>query len=110
MEAINDIDKNTIVFAVNNTVMLDEANKMGIPVAREGYADREHTADGSLVMTRTSEAAEDRSEERRVGKECRSRWSPEHGKRKGGRVGRRVSWTTEASGLRERGLHDIDDE
>ena len=59
LEAINDIDKNTIVFAVNNSVMLDEANKMGIPVAREGYADREHTKDGSLVMTRTSEAAED---------------------------------------------------
>src|SRR5699024_12403151 len=26
--------------------------------------------------------AEDRSEERRVGKECRSRWRQEHGKRK----------------------------
>src|SRR5204863_5446333 len=28
--------------------------------------------------------ARDRSEERRVGKECRSRWSPQRGKRKGG--------------------------
>src|SRR5438093_12337328 len=27
-----------------------------------------------------------RSEERRVGKECRSRWSPEHQKKKGGKV------------------------
>ena len=26
--------------------------------------------------------AEDRSEERRVGKECRSRWSPYHAKKK----------------------------
>ena len=59
LEAINDIDKNTIVFAVNNSVILDEANKMGIPVAKEGYADREHTADGSLVMPRKSGAAED---------------------------------------------------
>lgn len=54
LEAIEEIDKNTIVFAVNNSVMLEEAEKMGIPVAKEGYADREHTADGSLVLTRKS--------------------------------------------------------
>lgn len=54
LEAIEEIDKETIVFAVNNSAMLDEAVKMGIPVAKEGYADREHTADGSLVLTRKS--------------------------------------------------------
>lgn len=59
LEAIHDIDKNTIVFAVNNSAMLEEANKMGIPVAKEGYADREHTADGSLVLTRTGSAIDD---------------------------------------------------
>lgn len=59
LEAIHDIDKNTIVFAVNNSVMLEEANKMGIPVAKEGYADRAHTADGSLVLTRTGSAIDD---------------------------------------------------
>ena len=32
----------------------------------------------SLLVTKMEEAAEKRSEERRVGKECRSRWSPYH--------------------------------
>ncbi|MCD2137364.1 LamB/YcsF family protein [Salinicoccus halitifaciens] len=59
LEAIEEIDKNTIVFAVNNSAMLDEAVKMGIPVAKEGYADREHTADGSLVLTRKSRNLDD---------------------------------------------------
>ena len=43
------------------------------------------TSDGVTVVWATSkpalswvEVAEDRSEERRVGKECRSRWSPYH--------------------------------
>src|SRR3712207_7811285 len=31
-----------------------------------------------VVVTRSAGAVEDRSEERRVGKECRSRWSPYH--------------------------------
>src|SRR5439155_3742933 len=31
---------------------------------------------------RVGEAGHDRSEERRVGKECRSRWSPDHEKKK----------------------------
>ena len=31
-----------------------------------------------LLQTQTAYAAENRSEERRVGKECRSRWSPYH--------------------------------
>src|SRR5687768_15547414 len=39
-----------------------------------------------------------RSEERRVGKECRSRWAPNHHKKKGcGYLGRRVAklWLTQ---------------
>src|SRR5260370_33695476 len=32
----------------------------------------------STLMHRNVEAADERSEERRVGKECRSRWSPYH--------------------------------
>lgn len=59
LEAIHDIGKDTIVFAVNQSAMLHEANKMGIPVAKEGYADREHTKDGSLVLTRKSAAIDD---------------------------------------------------
>ena len=34
--------------------------------------------DGSLSATADAEEGESRSEERRVGKECRSRWSPYH--------------------------------
>lgn len=59
LEAIHDVDKNTIVFAVNNSAMLEEAIKMGIPVAKEGYADREHTEDGNLVLTRKGSAIDD---------------------------------------------------
>src|SRR5699024_12587716 len=58
LEAIHDIDKETIVFAVNNSEMMEEARKVGIPVAREGYADREHTKDGSLVVVRKGETIE----------------------------------------------------
>lgn len=62
LEAIHDIDKETIVFAVNNSEMMEEARKMGIPVAREGYADREHTEDGSLVLVRKGETIENYEE------------------------------------------------
>ena len=34
--------------------------------------------DGRVVLKDISTTFEDRSEERRVGKECRSRWSPDH--------------------------------
>src|SRR6266705_5516536 len=38
---------------------------------------------GSVEETiRVTEAGDGRSEERRVGKECRSRWTPNHGKKK----------------------------
>src|SRR2546427_11696727 len=42
------------------------------------------TSDGSLLWVDVSGAglADGRSEERRVGKECRSRWSPYHEKKK----------------------------
>jgi UPF0271 protein len=32
---------------------------MGVPVAKEGYADRQHTKDGSIVLTRKSAMVED---------------------------------------------------
>ena len=34
--------------------------------------------DGKKIMKRLERACRTRSEERRVGKECRSRWSPYH--------------------------------
>src|SRR5699024_8389492 len=58
LEAVHETNSNTIVFAVNNSEMIEEANKMGVPVAKEVYADREHTEDGSIVLTRTSEAVD----------------------------------------------------
>ena len=33
---------------------------------------------GQLILEKTCQHVDDRSEERRVGKECRSRWSPYH--------------------------------
>ena len=43
------------------------------------YAAEPITADSSLVTDAVSESTStERSEERRVGKECRSRWSPYH--------------------------------
>ena len=52
LEAIHDVDSNMIVFSLNNTAFMEEAIKMGIPVAKEAYSDREHTEDGSIVITR----------------------------------------------------------
>ena len=37
-----------------------------------------NSAAGLVVEMKTGLATDDRSEERRVGKECRSRWSPYH--------------------------------
>jgi 5-oxoprolinase (ATP-hydrolysing) subunit A len=59
LEAIAAVDKNTIVFALNNSAVSEEAEKMGIPVAKEVYADREHTASGSIVLTRRGQEIED---------------------------------------------------
>ena len=39
---------------------------------------KEFTGKPRLIMKSQNEVAERRSEERRVGKECRSRWSPYH--------------------------------
>lgn len=52
LEAIHDVQSDMIVFSLNNSVFMEESMKMGIPVAKEAYADREHTKDGSIVLTR----------------------------------------------------------
>ena len=44
------------------------------PKRGDFFKDRDKNADGQL----TRDELPDRSEERRVGKECRSRWSPYH--------------------------------
>ncbi|MCZ2258192.1 LamB/YcsF family protein [Sporosarcina sp. G11-34] len=52
LEAIHDVDSDMIVFSLNNSVFMEEAKKMGIPIAKEAYSDREHTENGSIVLTR----------------------------------------------------------
>lgn len=53
LEAIAEINADTIVYALNNSAVAEVADKVGIRVAKEAYADREHTSNGSIVMTRT---------------------------------------------------------
>lgn len=62
LEAIAEIDSKTIVFALNNSAVALEGEKMGIPIAKEVYSDREHTIDGSIVLTRQGPAIRDYQE------------------------------------------------
>ncbi|RDW15380.1 LamB/YcsF family protein [Oceanobacillus chungangensis] len=59
LEAIHDVGSDMIVFSLNNSEFMEEAIKMGIPVAKEVYSDREHTENGSIVLTRTGTAITD---------------------------------------------------
>lgn len=59
LEAIHDVNPDMIVFSLNNSEFMEEAIKMGIPVAKEAYSDREHTENGSIVLTRTGTAITD---------------------------------------------------
>src|SRR5438093_7828917 len=42
------------------------------------HAGQRHILEATIAALRQKDAETDRSEERRVGKECRSRWSPYH--------------------------------
>lgn len=53
LEGLASVSANMIVFALNNSAVEKIGKEMGIPIAREVYADREHTIDGSIVLTRT---------------------------------------------------------
>ena len=53
----------------------DEVSGIGVPVHRHGDV---KAARDVCPTDAISEAPDFRSEERRVGKECRSRWSPYH--------------------------------
>jgi len=55
LEAIAEIEEEIIVFALNHSAVEYLGNKMGIPIALEAYADREHTKSGSIVLTRRGE-------------------------------------------------------
>ncbi|MCO0599570.1 LamB/YcsF family protein [Peribacillus butanolivorans] len=52
LEAIHAIDPNMVIFALSKSEVMEEAIKMGVPVAKEAYADREHTESGSILLTR----------------------------------------------------------
>lgn len=52
VETLHEIDPEMIIFALNQSELLEEAIKMGVPVVKEVYADREHTETGSIVLTR----------------------------------------------------------
>ena len=49
----------------------EQIEETGLEMDADGFADWEDSSDGAPED-------ETRSEERRVGKECRSRWSPYH--------------------------------
>ncbi len=53
LEALAAIDENMVTFALNNSAVVAVGEKLGIPVAKEVYSDREHTKTGSIVLTRT---------------------------------------------------------
>ncbi|WP_078596619.1 LamB/YcsF family protein [Evansella clarkii] len=59
LEAVAEGDDKMIVFALNNSAVVQQGEAMGVPVAKEGYADRQHTKDGSIVLTRKSAMVED---------------------------------------------------
>jgi len=49
VEAIFEIDKNLILICLANSEIIDIALKLGLKIAREGFADREYNSDGTLV-------------------------------------------------------------
>src|SRR2546422_6353417 len=55
-----------------------ETALLGDQLRRRGYALVEFGQPTDLVVVNTCSVTDNRSEERRVGKECRSRWSPYH--------------------------------
>lgn len=52
LEVISTLGKNVITFALNDSAISNMAKSMGVPVAIEGYGDREHTNNGHIVQIR----------------------------------------------------------
>lgn len=59
LEAISSISKEAIVFALNNSAVAYVGEKMGVPIAKEVYADREHKTNGFNVLTRKGSVIDD---------------------------------------------------
>src|SRR5207237_4719095 len=66
----------TCALPISNVRVIAVVTACPPPVARPVHGQR-HAAVRTFERV-AALAAEDRSEERRVGKECRSRWGPEH--------------------------------
>lgn len=52
LEVLSTLGKEVITFALNDSAISNMATKMGVPVAIEGYGDREHTNNGHIVQIR----------------------------------------------------------
>ncbi|WP_240374092.1 LamB/YcsF family protein [Bacillus piscicola] len=59
LEAVHEADPQMVVFTLPQSEVYEQGQKMGVPVAKEAYADREHTKEGSIVMTRRGSAIKD---------------------------------------------------
>ena len=89
-EAVKEYDPQLVVMGLSGSETIRAAKDLGLRTAEEVFADRGYEEDGSLVNRKKAGAfihdeneaitrvIRMRSEERRVGKECRSRWSPYH--------------------------------
>lgn len=59
LEGLAMLDEKMIVYALNGSAVAWLGEKMGIPIALEVYADRDHTEDGSIVLTRSGPTISD---------------------------------------------------
>jgi len=60
------------------TMLVEEKERVAGSLAKHGKIIKHTDDESGLVTGKISDLAGLRSEERRVGKECRSRWSPYH--------------------------------
>ncbi|WP_243014002.1 LamB/YcsF family protein [Brevibacillus borstelensis] len=60
LEGLAALSEKMIVFALNGSAVEEVGRQMGMPIAREVYADREHTANGSIVLTRRGPSITDK--------------------------------------------------
>src|SRR5260221_6176553 len=60
------------------SLTLDKAKTFSLSMAQCAKGLNETTVNWGLIVDEKATVSPERSEERRVGKECRSRWSPYH--------------------------------
>ncbi|MGE5700892.1 MAG: LamB/YcsF family protein [Clostridia bacterium] len=62
LEGLASVSENMLVFALQNSAVEQIGKQMGMRVVREVYADREHTKEGSIVLTRSGPSIENYAE------------------------------------------------